>query len=226
MAGAGRGRCGALLRTGLAAVAADHGVSPGRPLRAGRRRRCRARPVPQRPVAARWRASCCADGHAHAQRHAVRPPTEQQAEALWPLRAMGARRGAGAAQRPPSGAGTGRSATWPPRCEVMRLAEITHRAARRGASRRRRRRHEVGARGDRGAPRRSPPCTRFAKVGAPPQARVLVVAPMSGHFATLLRDTVRTHAARPRRLRDRLAQRARRAAARRAASASTSTPST
>ena len=34
--------------------------------------------------------------------------------------------------------------------------------------------------------------TRFAKVGAPAQARVLVVAPMSGHFATLLRDTVRT----------------------------------
>jgi len=33
---------------------------------------------------------------------------------------------------------------------------------------------------------------RFRKVGAPPQPRVLVVAPMSGHFATLLRDTVRT----------------------------------
>jgi poly(3-hydroxybutyrate) depolymerase len=33
---------------------------------------------------------------------------------------------------------------------------------------------------------------RFRKVGAPEQARVLVAAPMSGHFATLLRDTVRT----------------------------------
>ena len=33
---------------------------------------------------------------------------------------------------------------------------------------------------------------RFAKAGAPVQPRVLVVAPMSGHFATLLRDTVRT----------------------------------
>jgi len=32
---------------------------------------------------------------------------------------------------------------------------------------------------------------RFAKEGAPPQPRVLVVAPLSGHFATLLRDTVR-----------------------------------
>ena len=33
---------------------------------------------------------------------------------------------------------------------------------------------------------------RFRKEGAPPQPKVLVVAPMSGHFATLLRDTVRT----------------------------------
>jgi polyhydroxyalkanoate depolymerase len=32
---------------------------------------------------------------------------------------------------------------------------------------------------------------RFAKQGAPPQPRVLLVAPLSGHFATLLRDTVR-----------------------------------
>jgi len=33
---------------------------------------------------------------------------------------------------------------------------------------------------------------RFRKTGAPAQPKVLVVAPMSGHFATLLRDTVRT----------------------------------
>lgn len=32
---------------------------------------------------------------------------------------------------------------------------------------------------------------RFAKPGAPAQPRILVVAPLSGHFATLLRDTVR-----------------------------------
>lgn len=40
----------------------------------------------------------------------------------------------------------------------------------------------------------TPFCTllRFRKEGAPPQPKVLVVAPMSGHFATLLRDTVRT----------------------------------
>jgi len=33
---------------------------------------------------------------------------------------------------------------------------------------------------------------RFKKEGAPEQPRVLLVAPMSGHFATLLRDTLRT----------------------------------
>ena len=33
---------------------------------------------------------------------------------------------------------------------------------------------------------------RFRKEGAPEQPRVLLVAPMSGHFATLLRDTIRT----------------------------------
>ncbi len=33
---------------------------------------------------------------------------------------------------------------------------------------------------------------RFRKEGGPEQPRVLLVAPMSGHFATLLRDTVRT----------------------------------
>jgi poly(3-hydroxybutyrate) depolymerase len=33
---------------------------------------------------------------------------------------------------------------------------------------------------------------RFRKDAGPPQPKVLVVAPMSGHFATLLRDTVRT----------------------------------
>ena len=33
---------------------------------------------------------------------------------------------------------------------------------------------------------------RFRKEGKPQQPKVLIVAPMSGHFATLLRDTVRT----------------------------------
>ena len=78
-------------------------------------------------------------------------------------------------------------------CEVARLAQVTH------------------ARPDWGLPsvlvrgepvsvveevvRREPFCTlrRFAKPGlGVEQPKVLIVAPMSGHFATLLRDTVRT----------------------------------
>jgi len=44
------------------------------------------------------------------------------------------------------------------------------------------------------AVKRTPFCTllHFAKEGITDQPKVLVVAPMSGHFATLLRDTVRT----------------------------------
>ncbi len=40
----------------------------------------------------------------------------------------------------------------------------------------------------------TPFCTllHFRKAEAPPQSRVLLVAPLSGHFATLLRDTVKT----------------------------------
>ncbi len=55
---------------------------------------------------------------------------------------------------------------------------------------------------------------RFAKQTPQPQPRrVLLVAPMSGHFATLLRETVRTMLAEHARcLHHRLAQRARRAA--------------
>jgi poly-beta-hydroxyalkanoate depolymerase len=77
-------------------------------------------------------------------------------------------------------------------CEVMRLAEVTHRRPDWAIP-------SVTAQG------REWPVVeevvhsaafgtllRFAKVGAPEQPRVLVVAPMSGHFATLLRDTVRT----------------------------------
>ena len=52
----------------------------------------------------------------------------------------------------------------------------------------------------------------FASRRRDPEPRVLLVAPMSGHFATLLRETARTMLRRPRRLHHRLAQRARRAA--------------
>ena len=40
--------------------------------------------------------------------------------------------------------------------------------------------------------RRSARCCTSRRTSTPPQPRVLLVAPLSGHFATLLRDTVRT----------------------------------
>ena len=66
----------------------------------------------------------------------------------------------------------------------------------------------------------------FKKENSPEQPRLLLVAPMSGHFATLLRGTVQDAAAGPRRLHHRLAQSARHSARRTAGSASTNTPST
>jgi poly(3-hydroxybutyrate) depolymerase len=78
-------------------------------------------------------------------------------------------------------------------CEVARLAQVTHARPDWGLP-------SVLVRGEpvsvvEEAVRREPFCTlrRFAKPGlGVEQPKVLIVAPMSGHFATLLRDTVRT----------------------------------
>jgi polyhydroxyalkanoate depolymerase len=78
-------------------------------------------------------------------------------------------------------------------CEVARLAEVTHQRPDWALP-------SVLVQGEAVAVveevvRREPFCTlrRFAKPAlAAGQPKVLIVAPMSGHFATLLRDTVRT----------------------------------
>jgi poly(3-hydroxybutyrate) depolymerase len=77
-------------------------------------------------------------------------------------------------------------------CEVFRLAQITHVRPDWAIS-------SVMVHGEPHEVRpelvtRTPfaSLVRFAKPTAPKQSRVLIVAPMSGHFATLLRDTVRT----------------------------------
>jgi poly(3-hydroxybutyrate) depolymerase len=111
-----------------------------------------------------------------------------QANALWPLRAL-ARAAVPMLVDPTLGLGGHR----PQRqlaaaLETLRLAEVTHRRPDWGLA-------TIG-----GQPvveevvDATPFGTlrRFAKPGAPPQPKVLIVAPMSGHFATLLRDTVRT----------------------------------
>lgn len=111
---------------------------------------------------------------------------EQQAQAMWPMRAW--------ARAAAPVLGNGHFGAHRPHrhmaaaLETMRLAEITHRRPDWGitsvAS------HAVVEQAALITPFAT--LTHFAKPDAPPQARVLIAAPMSGHFATLLRDTVRT----------------------------------
>ena len=77
-------------------------------------------------------------------------------------------------------------------CEVLALARLTHYRPPFAI-------HSVRVNGDEVSVveeivTRTPFCTllRFRREGAPVQPRVLLVAPMSGHFATLLRGTVET----------------------------------
>ncbi len=113
---------------------------------------------------------------------------QAQANAMWPLRALAAaavpmlldtRHGLGghAPQRQLAAA-----------CEVMRLAEVRHRRPDWNIT------EAAGHAVTEDVVDVTPFATlrRFAKAGAPAQPKVLLVAPMSGHFATLLRDTVRT----------------------------------
>jgi poly(3-hydroxybutyrate) depolymerase len=73
-------------------------------------------------------------------------------------------------------------------CEVFNLVEVTHRRPDWGV-------HEVGGVAVTETSVFTTPfatLTRFARAVPQPGPKVLLVAPMSGHFATLLRDTVRT----------------------------------
>jgi poly(3-hydroxybutyrate) depolymerase len=117
---------------------------------------------------------------------------QAHADLMWPLR-MAARLSAPTLLDPAFGAAAGTS----PRqvaaaCKLLELAEVTHR-------RPPWRIRSIEVRGEpvsvtEEVALSSPFATllRFCKAGAPVQPKVLVVAPMSGHFATLLRDTVRT----------------------------------
>ena len=117
---------------------------------------------------------------------------QAQSNLMWPLRSMAAMSaqmlqdpGYGLAAQP---AGRQMAAA----CKVLELAEVTHK----------RPPWRIDSVQVKGEPVpvveevvfSTPFATllRFCKAGAPLQPKVLVVAPMSGHFATLLRDTVRT----------------------------------
>jgi poly(3-hydroxybutyrate) depolymerase len=117
---------------------------------------------------------------------------QAQSDLMWPLRTL-AKLSAPLLQGPGFGlavpSSTRRMAA---ACKVLELAEVTHK----------RPPWRIDSVVDKG---QTVPVTeevvyttpfgtllRFRKEGTPPQPKVLVVAPMSGHFATLLRDTVRT----------------------------------
>jgi poly(3-hydroxybutyrate) depolymerase len=113
---------------------------------------------------------------------------QAQANALWPLRVL-ARAVAPMLVDPTLGlGGHAPQRQLAAALETMRLAEVTHQ----------RPDWSIHAVGDQpvveevvdGTPFGA--LLRFAKPDAPQQPKVLIVAPMSGHFATLLRDTVRT----------------------------------
>jgi poly(3-hydroxybutyrate) depolymerase len=117
---------------------------------------------------------------------------QAQSDLMWPLRTL-AKMSVPMLQDPAFGlSGQASARKTAAACKVLELAEVTHK---RPAWRI----DEVMTKGEPMAVveeviMTTPFATllRFAKPGAPSQPKVLVVAPMSGHFATLLRDTVRT----------------------------------
>ena len=117
---------------------------------------------------------------------------QTQADLMWPLRTL-AKLSAPALQDPSFGlASHSPSRQMAAACKVLELAEVTHtRPAWKIAS------VSVGGKSTpvvEEVVHATPFATlrRFRKDTAAVQPRVLIVAPMSGHFATLLRDTVRT----------------------------------
>jgi poly(3-hydroxybutyrate) depolymerase len=117
---------------------------------------------------------------------------QAQSDLLRPMRQLAKVHGAWLdAETPTSGlASIGRSAL--AASKVIELAEVTHRRPPWGIA-------QVTVDGEPQAVvedvvARTPfaELVRFSKPGVAAQPRLLVVAPMSGHFATLLRDTVRT----------------------------------
>ena len=117
---------------------------------------------------------------------------QAQSDLMWPLRTL-AKWSVPMLQDPGFGL-SGQSSTrqMAAACKVLELAEVTHK----------RPPWRIDSVVDKG---QTVPVTeevvfttpfgtllRFRKEGVPAQPKVLVVAPMSGHFATLLRDTVRT----------------------------------
>jgi poly(3-hydroxybutyrate) depolymerase len=108
---------------------------------------------------------------------------QAQADLSWPLR-----------QFTRAAAAWGGGQPWAAGCEVFNLAEVTHRRPEWAVRDVKVRGEPVPVRETVHQERPFATLRRFCREdsGADPGPRVLLAAPMSGHFATLLRDTVRT----------------------------------
>ena len=120
------------------------------------------------------------------------PAYQAQSDLMWPLRTA-ARYAAPMFQDPTFGmASMAPMRSMAAACKVLELAQVTHARPPWAIS-------SVMVKGEAVPVLEEPVFStpfatlmRFRKEGAPAQPKVLIVAPMSGHFATLLRDTVRT----------------------------------
>jgi len=133
-----------------------------------------------------------AAGSAAPNRNALYHRYEAQTDLMLPLRIL-AKSAIPVLQRTPAALTDSiRSREMAAACEVFALAALTHRRPPFGITT-----ATVGAREVdvvEEIAHATPFATllHFRKPDAPPQPRVLIAAPMSGHFATLLRETVRT----------------------------------
>ncbi|HEY2560505.1 MAG TPA: polyhydroxyalkanoate depolymerase [Caldimonas sp.] len=111
-------------------------------------------------------------------------------DAVWPTRAFGRALAPVLGSRVVAGTGWGPclAAAW----QTLALGEVTHRRPDWGIASVRSNGVEREVVEEVTASTPFATLRRFRKVGARDEPRVLVAAPMSGHFATLLRDTVRT----------------------------------
>ena len=113
---------------------------------------------------------------------------QASSDLMWPLRAMASL--SLPLLQQPGIAAAGRHAA--AACEVLKLAEVTHRRPPWAIDSVQVDGQDVPVAEEVVLSTPFATLLRFRKQGAAAQPKVLVVAPMSGHFATLLRDTVRT----------------------------------
>lgn len=125
---------------------------------------------------------------------------QAHADAMWPIRSFAA------LLRPsfvdtgfeafsafdPGGVMRGKAREMAAACDVLALAEVRHRRPAFGIASVMVADRPVAVVEEVVASTPFATLLKFAKPGVAPQPRLLIVAPMSGHFATLLRDTIRT----------------------------------